>query len=67
MATRNRASVKKREREQMKRQRERQKAEKAALKRERRQQRAEQESAPPPLDTPEGLPTAAVAVQDGPA
>ena len=48
MATKNRPSVKKREREQMKRQRERQKAEKAAEKRERRLQRGDQDSSPPP-------------------
>jgi hypothetical protein len=47
MGTRNRPSVKKREREQMKRQRERQKAEKAAQKRERRLQHGDQDSASP--------------------
>lgn len=57
MSTRNRPSVKKREREQMKRQRERQKAEKAAQKRERRLHRGDQDSAStPPVvsDVPEG-------------
>lgn len=48
MATKNRPSVKKREREQMKRQRERQKVEKAAQKRERRLERSDQDSSLPP-------------------